>query len=127
MESAMSDLQQVIEGREIDIRCWHCGWIEARTLSWLSSKRHMSCPTCSSVIVLDTSDVRREIMRQRRQLSTLHGQMVNLLDTSGKPHTPRLNRSASSRANLDLALAHRHPDMLASTARTTSARRLTRG
>lgn len=127
MENQMSSLQQVIEGREIDIRCWHCGWIEARTLSWLSSMRHMSCPTCSSVIVLDTSEVRREIMRQRRQLSALHGQIVSLLDTSSKQRALRSKRQPSSRPNLDLALGHRHPDVLTSASRTTSVRRVTRG
>ena len=127
----MWNLQQVIAGREIEIRCWHCGWTEARTLSWLSSKRHMSCPTCTSVIVLDTSEVRREITRQRRQLSTLHGQMVNLLDASGRQQAPPSNQPASrrptSRPNLDLALAHRHPDVLASGSRSSSVRRMTRG
>jgi hypothetical protein len=105
-----SELQDVIEGREIQIRCWHCGWSEARTLSWLSSMRHMGCPTCSSVIVLDTSEVRREITRHRRQLATLHGQMVNILDVASQQHLPRPVRQTSCRANLDLALAHRHPD-----------------
>jgi hypothetical protein len=98
--NSMSDLQQVIEAREIDIRCWHCGWIESRTVSWLNSKRHMSCPTCSSVIVLDTSEVRREITRQRRQLSTLHGQMVNLLDAS--PASSGCNHPTDSRVCVDI-------------------------
>lgn len=123
----MSDLQQVIEGREIEVRCWQCGWTEARTVSWLSSKRHMSCPTCDSVIVLDTSEVRREIMRQRKQLATLHGQMASLLEPSGKiwlrPH--RAPRQGNLRPVLDLALAQRHPETHAS-ARSTAARRSTR-
>ena len=107
----MSELHEVIEGRELDIRCWHCGWVEARTLSWVSSKRHMSCPTCNSVIVLDTSEVRREIVRQRKQLAALHGQMVKIMDMSAKQPTLRAVRPAGCRPNLDLALAHRHPDI----------------
>jgi ribosomal protein S27E len=106
----MSELQEVIEGRELEIRCWHCSWVEARTLSWVSSKRHMSCPTCSSVIVLDTSEVRREILRQRKQLAALHGLMVRIMDTSTKQPL-RSVRPPTSRPNLDLALAHRHPDI----------------
>jgi hypothetical protein len=103
----MLELQEVIEGRELEIRCWHCGWAEARTLSWVSSKRHMSCPTCSSVIVLDTSGVRREILRQRKQLAALHGQIERIMDTSSKQPLQRTVRQP----NLDLALAHRHPDL----------------
>jgi hypothetical protein len=125
----MSNLQQVLEEREIDVRCWQCGWTEARTMSWLSSKRHMSCPTCDSVIVLDTSQVRREIMRQRKQLAALHGQMVNLLESPSKisQRPPRAVRQANPRPVLDLALAHRHPETLALSARATSIRRSTRG
>jgi hypothetical protein len=107
----MLELQELIEGRELDIRCWHCGWVEARTLSWVSSKRHMSCPTCSSVIVLDTSDVRREIVRQRKQLAALHGQMVRIMETPSKQPLPPAVRAANGRPALDLALAHRHPDI----------------
>jgi ribosomal protein S27E len=106
---ASLELQQVIESREIEIRCWHCGWREARTLCWLSSMRHMSCPTCSSVIVLDASETRREIARQRKQLAALHGQMTRMLDSSVKQPLPRPSRESTSRPNLDLALAHRHP------------------
>jgi hypothetical protein len=125
----MWDLQQVLEEREIDVRCWQCGWTEARTMSWLSSKRHMSCPTCDSVIVLDTSQVRREIMRQRKQLAALHGQMVNLLESPNKISQRPLQtlRHANPRPVLDLALAHRHPETLALSARATSMRRSTRG
>jgi len=125
----MADLQQIIEGREIDVRCWQCGWLESRTMSWLSAKRHMSCPTCDSVIVLDTGEVRREILRQRKQLATLHDQMVILWESSSKisQRPPRAARPASPRPVLDLALAHRHPDTVALAARSTSMRRSTRG
>lgn len=107
----MSELHEVIEGRELEIRCWHCGWAEARTLSWVSSRRHMSCPTCSSVIVLDTSGVRREILRQRKQLAALHGQIVRIMDTSRTQPLQHTVRRTNGRPNLDLALAHRHPDI----------------
>jgi hypothetical protein len=107
----MLELKEVIEGRELEIRCWHCGWVGARTLSWVSAKRHMSCPTCSSVIVLDTSEVRREIVRQRKQLAALHGQMARIMETSSEQPLQRTVRQPSARPNLDLALARRHPDI----------------
>jgi hypothetical protein len=62
------------------------------------------------VIVLDTSEVRREIVRQRKQLAALHGQMARIMETSSKQPL-RSVRPANCRPNLDLALAHRHPDI----------------
>jgi hypothetical protein len=88
----------------------------------------MSCPTCDSVIVLDTSEVRREIMRQRKQLATLHGQMLNVLESSRKiaQRPQRTSQQPNPRPVMDLALAHRHPDTVALAARSTSVRRSTR-
>ena len=63
----MQDLIESIEERKLLVRCWHCDWNEHRSLSWFSGQRHMNCPHCESIIVLDTSDVRRELARQRRQ------------------------------------------------------------
>ena len=74
----------------------------------------MNCPTCSSVIVLDSSQVRREITRQRKQLEALHGQMVNLLRSASKiarrAHLP--TRGTGVAPKMDLALAHSHPSTL---------------
>lgn len=125
----MPELNELIERREIDVRCWHCGWTEARTLSWVSSQRHMSCPTCASVIVLDSSEFRREIARQRKQLQALHSQMVNLLESADKiarPHAPAARPQAHPK--LDLALARSHPNTLSPTLRSAAgaAKRLHR-
>jgi hypothetical protein len=121
----MAELNDLIEGREIDITCWQCSWTEPRTLAWLSAQRHMNCPGCSSVIVLDSSEVRREIARQRRQLSALHGQMVNLLQSAGKISRraqlpPRMTALAPK---MELALARSHPNTLIPSMRPAAAAR----
>jgi hypothetical protein len=111
----MPDLNELIERREIDIRCWHCSWTESRTLSWISAQRHMTCPTCSNVIVLDGSELRREISRQRKQLEALHGQMVNLLQSASRisPRRAQLPpRMPGFAPKMDLALARSHPNTL---------------
>lgn len=121
----MAQLDEMIDSREMDIKCWHCGWTEARTLAWLSSRRHMNCSGCASVIVLDSSELRREITRQRKQFSALHGQMVNLLQTASK-----ISRRAQLRPRLvgltptmDLALARSHPNTLIPSMRPAAAAR----
>ena len=125
----MDDLNEVIEHRELEIRCWQCHWSEMRTLQWLSSQRHTNCPTCGSVIVLDGSAVRREIARHRKQLAALHGQMVNLLKSADKISRraqlpPRMTGLAPK---MDLALARSHPNTLIPSMRPAAgARRLTR-
>jgi hypothetical protein len=121
----MPELNALIEGREIDVKCWLCGWTESRTLAWLSAQRHMNCPRCSSVIVLDGSEVRREIARQRKQLSTLHGQMVILLQSANKISRraqvpPRMTALAPK---MDLALARSHPNTLTPAMRPAAAAR----
>ena len=119
----MADLNELIERREIDIRCWHCSWTESRTLSWISAQRHMSCPTCASVIVLDSSELRREISRQRKQLEALHGQMVNLLQSASKiarrAHLPA--RMTGLAPKMDLALARSHPNTQMTSLRPAAA------
>lgn len=128
-EVDMPELNELIERREIDVSCWHCGWTEARTLSWVSSQRHMSCPTCASVIVLDSSELRREIARQRKQLQALHSQMVNLLDSADRiaRHSAPI-RPGAAQPKLDLALARSHPNTLSPALRSAAgaAKRLHR-
>jgi hypothetical protein len=125
MEVKMAELNELIEGREIDIKCWHCGWTDPRTLAWLSARRHMNCPRCTSVIVLDGSEVRREITRQRRQFSALHGQMVTLLEAAGKiSRRPQLPpRRTGLTPKMDLALARSHPNTLIPSMRLAAAGR----
>jgi hypothetical protein len=123
------NLNEVIEQREMEIRCWSCGWSEFRTLRWIAAQRHTNCPTCSSVIVLDSSEVRREIARQRKQLSALHGQMVNLLESASKisRRAQLPPRMSTHGRKMDLALARSHPNTLSPSMRPAAgARRLTR-
>jgi hypothetical protein len=119
----MDELDKLIEQREIDIRCWHCSWTEARALRWISAQRHMNCPTCGSVIVLDSSQVRREISRQRKQLEALHSQMVDLLQSAGKiaRRAQLPPRMAGLAPKMDLALAHSHPNTLIPSLRPAAA------
>jgi len=121
----MAELSELIEGREIDIKCWHCGWTEPRTLAWLSARRHMNCPGCASVIVLDSSEVRREITLRRKQFSTLHGQMVNLLQSASKisRRAQLPPRMTGLTPKMDLALARSHPNTFISSMRPAAAAR----
>jgi hypothetical protein len=121
----MAELNDLIEGREIDIKCWQCGWTDPRTLAWLSAQRHMNCPGCASVIVLDSSELRREITRQRRQFSALHDQMVNLLQPAGKiPRRAQLPaRMTALVPVMDLALARSHPNTQIPSMRPAAAAR----
>jgi ribosomal protein S27E len=121
----MGQLSELIERREMDVRCWQCDWAEARTLQWVSAQRHMNCPACAAVIVLDTSEVRREIALQRKQLAALHGQMVNLLQGADKISRraqlpPRMTGLAPK---VELALARSHPNTLIPSMRPAAAAR----
>lgn len=121
----MQDLIESIEERQLSVRCWHCDWNEQRTLSWFAGQRHMSCPQCESIIVLDTSDVRRELARQRRQLSQLRDQIAKLLGDARKRSTLMPGESAGGSPDplMELAIAKSHPDILLPSMRGTAAAR----
>ena len=71
----MADLTNVIEMLQLRIECRHCGCCEDKTLSWLSTRRDMNCHQCGGVIVLNTSERKREIAALRRQIASLHRQL----------------------------------------------------
>ena len=121
----MQNLIDTIEERRLLVRCWHCDWSEQRTLRWFSGQRHMSCPNCESIIVLDTSDVRRELARQRRQLSELRDQIAKLLGDARKRSTLMPGESAGAVRDplMELAIAKSHPDILLPSMRGTAAAR----
>jgi hypothetical protein len=79
----MGALNEVIESTELPVHCRRCGWTEQRTVMWLSAHRDMNCPACCSVIVLNTSERRREISQLRRQLAALHDHLSDLIPLAG--------------------------------------------
>jgi hypothetical protein len=121
----MQDLIESIEERKLLVRCWHCDWNEHRSLSWFSGQRHMNCPHCESIIVLDTSDVRRELARQRRQLSELRSQIAKLLGDARKRSTLMPGESSNLPQDplMELAIAKSHPDLLQPSMRSAAAAR----
>ncbi len=102
----MSALDELIEARELEVRCPHCKWAELRVLSWLSGRRDMNCPTCLRVIVLNTSERRREIASLRRQVFALHALLADTISTADQfiRRTDAHLRSRPAEATLDLAL-----------------------
>jgi PHP family Zn ribbon phosphoesterase len=88
----MGPLSDLIETRSLAVACPHCTWSGYRSLSWLSERRDMTCPTCDGVIVLNTSARRREIAHERRMVSTLHDHFVKMIPVadrcSGTARTP---------------------------------------
>jgi hypothetical protein len=81
----MASLTAVIESKELQIECRPCGWRDYRSLSWLSDHRDMVCPVCLGVIVLNTSDRRREMAALRRQAYTLHDQLTISIPATIRP------------------------------------------
>ncbi len=102
----MAALDDLIEARELEVRCAHCEWAEFRVLGWLSARRDMNCPTCLSVIVLNTSERRREIACLRRQVFALHDLLVDTIPAAdhGIGRAAAISRSRPAAATWDLAL-----------------------
>jgi len=103
----MSALNDLIESRELEVQCRHCGWAELRTLSWLGVRRDMNCPACSGVIILNTSERRLAITRLRRQVSALHEHLVEMIPAADySVNGAQLQvRTAPLALRLELALA----------------------
>jgi hypothetical protein len=79
----VADLTSVIEALQLRIECRHCGCCEDKTLSWLSTRRDMNCCRCGGVIVLNTSELKREIAALRRQVASLHRQLSGTIPAAG--------------------------------------------
>ncbi len=93
----MTALPDLIEARELAVQCRPCGWTEQRCVSWLSTQRDMICPSCQRVIVLNTSEIKRKIASLRRQCSTMHKQLVEIIPSANhcmQRDTTQLNRVA---------------------------------
>jgi hypothetical protein len=69
------DLLALIDSYEFEIDCRHCGWSGRYSVGWLNARRDMNCPACRGVIVLNTSERRRQITALRRQVAALREQL----------------------------------------------------
>src|ERR1700742_908323 len=101
----MADLETLIDSRELDIDCRQCGWRGGRPLAWLRVQRDMNCPACRAVIVLNTSERRRQMAAVRRQVEALHQQLTDTIPSASRMLT-RLESTAhhSTATNLELSL-----------------------
>ncbi len=99
----MSALSEAIESRELAVRCPHCAWSDLRAISWLSERRDMNCPACRGVIVLNTSERRREISLLRRQVAILHKHLADLIPAAD--HFVNGTRRPVRTTDMALALA----------------------
>lgn len=107
----MADLTNMIDTLQLRVECPHCGYGEDKTLSWLSTRRDMNCCQCSGVIVLNTSERKREMAALRRQVESLHDQLVDTISTADciKTQTGKFFKAAlpAPRPELSLVSAYR--------------------
>jgi hypothetical protein len=80
--ASAGELNALVESYELEIECRHCGWCGQRTLGWLAAHRDTNCPACRGVIVLNTSERRREISALRRQVAALHEQLSGSISSA---------------------------------------------
>ena len=108
----MADLTNVIETLRLRIECPHCGYSEEKSLHWLSGRRDMNCCQCSGVIVLNTSNRKREMAALRRQVENLHDQLIDAIATPDCIKTPagKLVRAPLSTPRPELCLVHAYKD-----------------
>jgi hypothetical protein len=81
----MNALNILIEQHEMSIECPHCGWMGTNTLEWMSAHRDTKCPACLGVIVLNTTEKRREIANFRRQALALAAQLSDSIPVILRP------------------------------------------
>ncbi len=126
----MYALDEVIGLRNLDVNCRLCGWAEARTVAWLSTRRDMNCPSCASVIVLNTSEFKRSIAALRRQVAALQQQLTETFTARARSTTfeHRTTRAKSAIPSCEpvLMLADRYKTS-APMARPVAVRRLRSG
>jgi uncharacterized Zn finger protein (UPF0148 family) len=100
----MDELDSVIDSRELDVDCRRCGWRGERPLAWLRAQRDMNCPACRSVIVLNTSERRRQMAAVRRQVEALHRQLSDTIPSAAGMMTGRESGHTSTTTHLQLSL-----------------------
>ena len=99
------EIERLLETREMEVQCWSCGSAQRRMVSWVSAHRDTSCSDCGMLIVLNTSSIKAEVMRTRRQLSDLHSQISNVFGAIQAVARPA---GASPRPQPKLALGELH-------------------
>ena len=81
--------------QKLDVSCGLCGWKDSRSVGWVSMRRDMSCPTCRSTIVLNTSTLRARIALLRRQVTQLQTQLAGAVSNAAfSPRLPAARRPA---------------------------------
>jgi hypothetical protein len=106
----MIPLSVLIDSRELEVACGHCGWVGPRSLSWLNDRRDMNCPACDGVIVLNTSARRREILAVRRQVSSLHAQLTGSLSGASGVMPRSRSKPQATAPKSELTLLHQFSD-----------------
>jgi hypothetical protein len=108
----VADLTSLVETLQLQIECRHCGYCEQKTLSWLRERRDMNCCQCGGVIVLNTSERKREIAALRRQLASLHDQLVGAIPAADcvMDKVSGLVRAALPVPRPELSLVHAYRD-----------------
>jgi hypothetical protein len=108
----VADLTNVIDLLQLQIECRHCGYCENKTLSWLETRRDMNCCQCSGVIVLNTSERKREIAALRRQVASLHEQLVETIPAADciMAKATGTTRAALSAPRLELSILQAYRD-----------------
>lgn len=108
----MADLTSVLDLLLLQIECRHCGYCENKTLRWLNLRRDMNCCQCNGVIVLNTSERKREISALRRQIASLHDQLVGAIPAADcfMGGVSGLGGAALLAPRPDLSLLHAYRD-----------------
>jgi hypothetical protein len=109
----VADLTSLLETFQLQIECRHCGCCEDKTLNWLNERRDMNCCQCGGVIVLNTSERKREIAALRRQVASLHDQLVGTIIPGADcvlAKVSGLMRSALTAPQLELSLVDAYRD-----------------
>jgi hypothetical protein len=72
----METFADIVSAYELPIDCDKCGAQTTKTIGWIRTRRDMTCPGCSGVIVLNTSRLTATIRSVERRLGDLQVQLT---------------------------------------------------
>ena len=72
----MDKIADIVSNYELPITCVRCGAQTSKAISWIKAHRDMACPTCSAVIVLNTSRMTATMRSVERRLGDLQAQLA---------------------------------------------------